>query len=115
MTTLAVLLRKGATILLLAAVFLRELMLSSVAVARTVLSPRPDSRSAIIAVPLDVTTNAGITALANCVTLTPGTTALHVSDDRRILYVHVLDAVSEDAVVADIKEKFERRIKEIEA
>ncbi|RAI02347.1 sodium:proton antiporter [Acuticoccus sediminis] len=106
---------KGVHVLVLAAVFLRELVVSSVAVARTVLSADAQPRSAIIAVPLDVRTDAGITTLANCVTLTPGTTALHVSEDRRTLFVHVLDTVSESEVVAGIKSTFERRIREIEA
>ena len=53
--------------------------------------------------------------LANLVSLTPGTTSLHVSDDRKILYVHCLDAPVVDEIVADIKDTFERRIAEIEA
>jgi multisubunit Na+/H+ antiporter MnhE subunit len=39
------------------------------------------------------------------VTLTPGTTSLHVSDDRSTLYVHVMN-VSDDTV-AQTKEGFE--------
>ncbi|WP_108663174.1 Na+/H+ antiporter subunit E [Acuticoccus kandeliae] len=115
MTSLASAPRRVGYTLLLAAVFLRELVVSSIAVARTVLRADPRSESAIVAVPLEITTDAGITTLANCVTLTPGTTSLHVSEDRRTLYVHVLDATSEEAVVDEIKTKFERRIKEIEA
>ncbi|MCF3932803.1 Na+/H+ antiporter subunit E [Acuticoccus sp. M5D2P5] len=115
MTSLALLPRRSMNVAILTVVFLRELVMSSVTVAKTVLSRDPNPSSAIIAVPLEITTDAGITTLANCVTLTPGTTSLHVSDDRRTLFVHVLDADSEEAVIAEIKEKFERRIKEIEA
>jgi multisubunit Na+/H+ antiporter MnhE subunit len=57
---------------------------------------------------------AAITTLANCVSLTPGTTSLHVSEDLSTLYVHVLDAPDPDAVVTSIKDTFETRIKEIE-
>lgn len=98
----------------LAAVFLKELVVSSVAVARAVLGRELNSASAIIAVPIGLQTDMGIAVLANCVTLTPGTTALHVSDDRRTLYIHVLDAPAPDDVISDIKTKFERRIREIE-
>ena len=95
-------------------VFLKELMLSSVAVARAALGREVNSASAIVAVPISLKTDMGIAVLANCVTLTPGTTALHVSDEKDTLYVHVLDAQSPHEIVNDIKTKFERRIREIE-
>lgn len=98
----------------LAAVFLKELIVSSIAVARAVLGRKLNSASAIIAVPIGLKTDMGIAVLANCVTLTPGTTALHVSDDRQTLYIHVLDAPAPDDVISDIKTKFERRIRKIE-
>lgn len=102
------------TAILLAGIFLRELVVSSIAVARSVLGERDAAASAIIAVPLTLKTRAGVTALANCVTLTPGTTSLHVSEDMETLYIHVLDAPSSETVIADIKNTFEARIKEIE-
>ena len=98
----------------LAAIFIKELVVSSVAVARSVLGEKGASSSAIIAVPIELRTAAGVTTLANCVSLTPGTTSLHVSEDMSVLYIHVLDAPSPDDVIASIKEKFEARIKEIE-
>jgi multicomponent Na+:H+ antiporter subunit E len=41
------------------------------------------------------------------VTLTPGTTALHVSEDRSILYVHAMDVESAEAVRASIADRLE--------
>jgi len=99
---------------ILCAVFLRELIVSSLAVARAVLGKKDRIAPAIIVVPLDLRTRAGVVTLANCVTLTPGTTSLHVSEDMSKLYVHVLDAPSAEAVIAGIKQSFETRIKEIE-
>jgi multicomponent Na+:H+ antiporter subunit E len=98
----------------LAGIFLKELVVSSVAVARSVLGKRDSAASATIAVPIELRTRAGVTTLANCVSLTPGTTSLHVSEDMDTLYVHVLDAPSHDQIISDIKTKFEQRIKEIE-
>jgi multicomponent Na+:H+ antiporter subunit E len=80
-------------------------------VIRTVLDPRRASRSAIVAVPLDVRSDAGISVLANMITLTPGTTSLHVSDDRRVLYVHVMNV--SDQSVRQIKDGFERSVREV--
>ena len=70
--------------------FLIELARSALSVAWAIVNPNATLRPAIIAVPLELRTDARIAALANMVTLTPGTTALHVSDDRKILYIHVL-------------------------
>jgi multicomponent Na+:H+ antiporter subunit E len=95
--------------LALSGIFLRELALSVKDVVITVLNPRRPIRSAIVAVPLDVESRAGITLLANMITLTPGTTSLHVSKDRSTLYVHVMNA--SDYSVAQIKGGFERRVK----
>lgn len=106
--------RRAGAFLVLAALFLRELIVSSVAVARLALARKPQSSPAIIAVPLDLRTDMGITVLANMVSLTPGTTSLHVSEDRRLLYVHCLDAPSVDTVVRQIKTGFEFWVRELE-
>jgi multicomponent Na+:H+ antiporter subunit E len=95
--------------------FLIELTRSSLSVAWAIINPNAKLRPAIIAVPLDLKTDARIAALANMVTLTPGTTSLHVSDDRKILYVHVLDCDDEADVIASIKSSFEDRLKATEA
>lgn len=98
----------------LAVVLLRELWLSSVSVARSVLARQSEPASAIVAVPLTLRTDIAITTLANCITLTPGTTSLHVSADRTVLYVHALDCTSAQEVVDSIATAFQDRIGEIE-
>ncbi len=98
----------------LGAVFLYELGLSSYAVARAAFSRKPRIASAIVAVPIELRTDLGIALLANLVTLTPGTCSLHVSDDRRTLYVHALDVDSPETTITGIKRAFERRIARLE-
>lgn len=87
--------------------FLRELALSAWAVIRATLSPRLAMRPGVVAVPLRLRSAAGVTLLADMVTLTPGTTSLHVSEDRSILYVHAMDVESAEAVRASIAERLE--------
>lgn len=98
----------------LAAVFVYELGLSSVTVARAAIARKPRVASAIVAVPLELQTDLGIAILANLVTLTPGTCSLHVSEDRRTLYVHALNVESPEQTVAGIKRAFEHRIARLE-
>lgn len=95
--------------------FLVELTRSALSVAWAVVNPNAALRPAIIAVPLDLVTDTRIAALSNMVTLTPGTTSLHVSEDRKTLYVHVLDCDDEAAVIRSIKSSFEARLKATEA
>ena len=93
--------------------FLKEILLSNAAVARILLSPVSSLSPGIVAVPLDLKSDAGITVLANLVTLTPGTLSLDVSSDRRTLYVHALHVEDPDAFRREVKEGFERRVKEV--
>ena len=98
----------------LAGVFVYDIVASSLAVARVVLAPDPRPEPAIVVVPVDARTDWGVALLAYLVSLTPGSTCLHVSDDRRSLYVHLLDAPDIPARVTGIKALYERWILELE-
>jgi multicomponent Na+:H+ antiporter subunit E len=96
----------------LALLFLYELLMSGVRVARLVLSPRMELKPGIFAYPLTVDRNFEITLLANMITLTPGTLSVDVSDDRKVLFVHAIDCSDPERTRRDIAEGFERRILE---
>ena len=99
-------------ILALALLFLRELLLSAIRVSLMALNPQLRLRPAFVAYPLSVSTDAEITLLANLITLTPGTLSVDVSDDRRTLLIHVLDAGSREAVIGEIAGGFETLVLE---
>lgn len=90
--------------------FARELATSTVDVIAAVLGDRSRLKPAIIAVPLDVRSDAGKTLFADMVTLTPGTTSLEVSEDKRTLYVHALDVEDPEATKAELKATLERSV-----
>lgn len=98
----------------LALVFLAELVKSSVFVARLAFARDPRMRSGIIAYPIALRTEFGTAMLANLITLTPGTCSLHVSEDRRTLYIHALDITAPEEIIAGIRTAFEDRIRRIE-
>jgi multicomponent Na+:H+ antiporter subunit E len=93
--------------------FLLELVLSSLRVAYDVLKPRFTMRPAVIAVPLDLTSDAQITILANLISLTPGTLSVDVAEDRSCLYVHAMYGDDAEALRRGIKRSYERRIREV--
>lgn len=92
--------------------FVYELVVSSFAVVRDVMTPGQYSKPALIAVPLNVTSDAQITLLANFISLTPGTLTLDVSDDRRTLYIHAMFGDDADAIRAQIRDRFEVWVRE---
>tara|TARA_R110002110_G_C13461959_1_gene718343 strand:+ start:5165 stop:5635 length:471 start_codon:yes stop_codon:yes gene_type:complete len=103
---------RPARILRLVFLFLMELILSAFRVASDTISPRMDFRPAIIALPLDVKHDVEIMLLANLISLTPGTLSVDVSEDSSTLYIHAMNVDDPEALRREIKEGFERRVKE---
>ncbi|MFN3326636.1 MAG: Na+/H+ antiporter subunit E [Bryobacteraceae bacterium] len=93
--------------------FLKELTLATVRVAADVVRPLDQLHPAVVAVPLDVRSDAEILLLSNLLTLTPGTLSLDVSTDRRVLYIHAMNAQDLDKLRTEIKAGFERRIRNL--
>lgn len=105
--------RKSRKIASLMILFLYELVLSTFSVALLVLKPRLDFEPGIIAFPLMVKSDVEITLLANLITLTPGTLSVDVSDDKKTLYVHAIDASDPEGIIADIANGFEKKVIEV--
>lgn len=95
-------------------IFLYDLVAASWVVAKLVLHPGRKREPAIVLVPVDAQTNWGVALFAYLVSVTPGSTCVHISDDRRALYVHLLHAPDRAASVAGIKALYERQILKME-
>lgn len=93
--------------------FLVELILSNLKVFWDVVTPTHISRPGIVAVPLNVKTDMEILLFANMLSLTPGTLSLDLSEDRRVLFVHVMFLDDPDRFRQGIKEGLERRVLEV--
>jgi multicomponent K+:H+ antiporter subunit E len=95
-------------------VVLWDICVANVQVAKIILfKPNDKLQSTWVTVPLDLRTPEAITVLAGTITMTPGTVSSDLSEDGRSLLVHCLDAPDPMAVVAEIKNRYERRLKEI--
>lgn len=91
-----------------------DIVVANVEVALVVLfKPRKDIHSHWIDVPLDLTSPEAITILAGSITLTPGTVSATLAADGGCILVHCLHTDDPDGVRADIKSRYERRLKEI--
>ena len=95
-------------------IVLWDICVANVEVAALILSRRNEElHSAFVALPLDLRTPEAITALAGTITMTPGTVSADLSADGRALLVHGLEIDDPEALVATIKSRYERRLKEI--
>ena len=104
------LLSRTAYALGLAGFFARELVVANFRVAADVLRGH-SIEPAVVAIPLDVTSDGEILLLSMLINITPGSVTIDLSNDRRTLYVHVMHMASADRTRRDIKDGFERRVK----
>ena len=89
-----------------------EIIKANIMVAKIVLQPKIDIKPGVIAVPIRTKTDMGITALANTITLTPGTLTIDVSDDKSVLYVHAIDTSDPEGLLEFIREDIEKYVLE---
>lgn len=106
-------LRTFPKLLTLIGIYLVELVLANLRLAMDVITPKHYMRPAIVAVPLRARTGLEITLLSNLITMTPGSMAVELSADRRILYVHVVYCDDVDDVRRRITDKLEARLLEV--
>ena len=99
--------------LLFTVVFTIELIKSNVDVLVRVISPKVKINPAIVEVKTKLKTKMGRLALANSITLTPGTLTVDVQDEK--MYIHWIDATSTDVEEAtkEIVSKFEKYLEVI--
>ena len=94
----------------LAALFLYELLVSSLRVAWDVVTPAHLSKPGIIAMPLDAKGDTEILLVASLISLTPGTLSLDVSPDSKTLYVHGMFVEDPEALKQELKQGMERSV-----
>jgi multicomponent K+:H+ antiporter subunit E len=98
------------------AVVLYDIVVANLEVAAIILGPLSRLRPAFVRVPLDIRTDFAVTVLASTVTLTPGTVSVEIEDDAaggRVLVVHALRCLDPEGMARTIKQRYERRLKEI--
>ncbi|NQE64774.1 Na+/H+ antiporter subunit E [Caulobacter sp. RHG1] len=106
--------RAPLAILQLAGLVAVDVLRSNWAVATIILAGRKRERtSGFIHVPLDLKDRYALAVLAVILTATPGTLWVEYDSASGRLLLHVLDLVDEEAWVHLIKDRYERRLREI--
>lgn len=94
-------------------VVLWDIVQSNLTVARLVLDPRAAPRPAWLRVPLDTRHPTAATLFAAIITTTPGTVSCVVDDERWEILVHALDADDPQAMVDQMKQRYEAPLRRI--
>jgi len=90
------------------ATVLYDIVVANIAVARLVAGPLERIQPAFIRMRLRLQGNVGVSLLANTITLTPGTLSASLSPDRSELIIHALQGLDHDAIVSDIRQRYEQ-------
>ncbi|MFS0776570.1 Na+/H+ antiporter subunit E [Neobacillus sp. 3P2-tot-E-2] len=94
-------------------IFIKELILSNIAIVKIVLKPKLDMRPAIFAMDTALTKDWQITLLSSLITLTPGTLVIDVSEDNKTLFIHAMNIGEVEDEINSIKNSFEKAILEV--
>lgn len=92
---------------------MKDIVVANIEVALLIIGPIKKLQPGFVAVPINMTSELGITVLASTVSLTPGTVSAEVSKDKNWLYIHALHLGDESALIDEIKSRYEAPIKEI--
>lgn len=90
-----------------------DIFLANLTVARLVLMPGRQPQPAFVSYPLSLEHPLAITILASTITLTPGTVSADISEDSKLLLIHVLDAEDDETVINGIRERYEKPLQEM--
>ncbi len=93
--------------------YLWEMILANFDMAYRVLSPKMPIKPGIVEIHTDLKTDVGKLALANSITLTPGTLTMDVKDDTLLIHWIYVKDETVDGATREIGGRFEKFLKEI--
>ncbi|MBL3556108.1 MULTISPECIES: Na+/H+ antiporter subunit E [Marinobacter] len=94
-------------------VLMVDIVRSNLVVARRILWYPNQLTPGFVTFPLELDDDFAITILASTISLTPGTVTAHYDSYAGTLLIHALHVTDEDELVRQIKEQYERPLKEI--
>jgi multicomponent K+:H+ antiporter subunit E len=105
-------LRRPVAALRLMGVVLADIVTANLLVARQVLGPPEELRPGFLEVPLAIADPFVATLLGSIVSLTPGTVSVDIDRELGVLQVHALHLEDPVGAAAQIKSRYETRLKE---
>jgi len=90
-----------------------DIVRANLTVAKLVLGPTKSLRPAFVEVPMLIEDDFVLAVLTSIISLTPGTVSSGLSPDHKTLLLHALDAPDVDALVREVKTRYEAPLLEI--
>jgi multicomponent K+:H+ antiporter subunit E len=106
-------LARPGTILLLSGRLLRDIAAANFTVASAILHPPRNLTPGFVHYPLELRNEFAITVFASMISLTPGTVSADLNADHTVLLIHALNVTDRDALIAEIKRRYEQPLQEI--
>jgi multicomponent Na+:H+ antiporter subunit E len=99
--------------ILFALQFLVDLLHANVQVAYDVITPKYFFKPGIVRYEMEAKTDLEINLLATMISLTPGTLILDISNDNKVVYIHVMYMRDREKFIAKVRNKIEKKLLEI--
>ncbi|HLV47094.1 MAG TPA: Na+/H+ antiporter subunit E [Flavobacterium sp.] len=93
--------------------FLYDMCKANIQVTMDVLTPNFNMNPGIIKYETNAKTDFEVTMLCNMISLTPGTLVIHISDDKKFIYIHVMYIKDKQKFIDSFKRRTENRLLEI--
>ncbi|HRE52305.1 MAG TPA: Na+/H+ antiporter subunit E [Flavitalea sp.] len=93
--------------------FFYEMIKANLQVAFDVMTPKYFMQPGIVKYPTNARTDFEVTMLSTIISLTPGTLIIDISEDRKVLYIHVMYLRDKERFIQQIRNGFERRLLDI--
>ncbi|MFO7570876.1 MAG: Na+/H+ antiporter subunit E [Smithellaceae bacterium] len=106
-------LRRPGVLLRLVLRVLKDIAIANIQVAILILGPVRRLRPAFIEYPLELRDRFAISALASIISLTPGTVSADIRDETHTLLIHGLDVACEQTLIDNIRNRYEKPLKEV--
>lgn len=100
-------------LIVFAAHMVTDIIKANIDVAKLILSPTSKLDPSYIEVPYELENDLGIFMLASAISLAPGTVATSVDWRRKRLQVHALHCEDSQALIAEIKQRYEQPLLEV--
>lgn len=94
-------------------ILLYDIFVANFKVATLIVSKPRTIKPALLVYPLNMTDELPVTLLASTITLTPGTVSCEITRGRKGILIHAFSEEDPDQVIATIRNRYERRLKEI--
>jgi multicomponent Na+:H+ antiporter subunit E len=94
--------------------YLKEIVISNLRIAHDVLTPTHRMKPGVFPIDVSELGERQLAAMANLITMTPGTLGVYVSKDRKYLYIHAM-YMDKDAETmgADLARQYGERVKRV--